>query len=202
MGDKSESLRKIIHGIEESNRNQTNDMKEFITRLQTELALKIEDLDKRMELMESVMGNKTKTRAERKTATAKAATAGAKGAAAPQRIPVTWTQYVAFKFETNEEYYTQMMAEERYKEVADAVKGLDKIKDEAAKRKKQGTAVANWIKGNETDNMEAIKKEHREFKANASKAPPPVQQKAEADSEGEGAEATAGATDDAGATAE
>ena len=183
----SDSLRKIIHSIDESNRNQTNDMKEFFTRLQTELALKIESLDRRMELLEGAVGNKTKARTERKTATAKATTAGAKGAAAPQRVPVTWTQYVAYKFETNEEYYTQMMAEERYKEVADAVKGLDKIKDESAKRKKQGTAVANWIKVNEEDNMEAIKKEHREFKATATKAPPPVQQKAEADSEGEGA---------------
>lgn len=179
-----DSLRKIILAIEESNKQQTQEMKEFYTRLQQEIIYRMEDITRRMDTIENLMGNKTKTRSERKTAASKTTTT-ADGADPPQRVPVTWTQYVAYKFETDNDYYEKMMGEDRYKEVAEKAKGLDKLKTEEAKRKKQGTAVANWIKGNETELMEEIKKEHREFKAAASKPAPPVQQKAEADSDTE-----------------
>jgi len=188
---KEEFVRKIIHEVSENNRTNTNELKQFYMQLQTEMVIKLEDMSQRIALLEAAAGNKAKPRAERKTATAKAA-APAKGAATPaKRVPVTWTQYVAWKMEDNDEYYKEMMDNKQYKAAADAVKGIDKVKDEATKRKKQGTAIANWIKQNDEELVEAIKTEHKEFKANAAKTPPPVQQKAEVDSD-----------DDAGAAGE
>ena len=181
---KEEFVRKIIHEVSENNRINTNEIKQFNMQLQTEIIIKMEDMSQRIALLEAAMGNKAKPRAERKTATAKATTAPAKGAAAPaKRVPVTWTQYVAWKMEDNDEYYKEMMDNKQYKAAADAVKGIDKVKDEATKRKKQGTAIANWIKQNDEELVEAIKTEHKEFKANAAKTPPPVQQKADVDSD-------------------
>jgi len=191
---KSDLLHKLILAQEESNRKLGNDLKQYQTTLQTELVLKIEDLSRRITTLESVATAKVRPRTERKTAPK--AAAGAKGAA-PVKVPVTWTQYVSWKFETDDAYFNKMMAEKKYKDVADKVPGLDKLKTEEAKRKKQGTAVANWIKKEEEDVMEAIKTEHKEYKAAATKPEPPVQQQTDADSDNEEAEEAANGKEEA-----
>lgn len=177
-------VRKIITANEAVLKREVAELKEYICTLQTELVLTMQEITRNQATLMDAVANKSKPIRERKVAAAPKAGAAA-GAAPAIKIPVSWIQFTAMKFETNDEYYNKMMGEERYSAIADKIPNLAKLKTEAEKRKKQGTGVANWIKTNEPEVKAALMAEHKEFKNECNKPKPPVQQKAEADSDTE-----------------
>ena len=178
-------------------------MKEHTTRLQTELIVKIEDMARRLDTLEGLIGNKAKPRVERKVATATtggaAATNGGNGkeeadAPAPAKTIISWTQYLSHMFETDNAYYAKMTAKPEHRAAADGAAGLDKLKTEGEKRRKMATALVAWLKVNDAELVKTIQAEHKAYKAAAAKAPAAKRQKADHDS-GDEAGADANAND-------
>jgi hypothetical protein len=205
MAGKEDNLRKIIASIEESARKQDQGLKEHTTRLQTELIVKIEDMARRLDTLEGLIGNKAKPRVERKVA---AATTGGNTTAtngkeeadapAPAKTIISWTQYLSHMFETDNAYYAKMTAKPEHRAAADGAAGLDKLKTEGEKRRKMATALVAWLKVNDTELVKTIQAEHKAYKAAAAKAPAAKRQKADHDSDdGAGADAGANGADDA-----
>jgi hypothetical protein len=209
MAGKEDNLRKIIASIEESARKQDQVLKEHTTRLQTELIVKIEDMARRLDTLEGLIGNKAKPRVERKVAAATTGGAGATAAnggngkeeadtPAPAKTIISWTQYLSHMFETDNAHYAKMTAKPEHRAVVDGAAGLDKLKTEGEKRRKMATALVAWLKVNDTELVKTIQAEHKAYKAAAAKAPAAKRQKADHDSDdGAGADAGANGADDA-----